>query len=149
MHLKDFSLVSPDIQSGDLLKAIETAIPATAIKQAIAKTKVEEERNRSLPAQLVVSLVIAMSLWSKDSMRDVLKNLIDGLSEAWVKVGKYWRIPCKSAITQARQRLGARVMSQLFHSLVRPMATTDTLGTFVNGLRVVGKRWYLFQCPRQ
>ncbi|MEI2583827.1 hypothetical protein V5G28_035160 [Scytonema sp. PRP1] len=33
-------------------------------------------------------LVIAMSLWSKDSMRGVLKNLIDGLSEAWVKVGK-------------------------------------------------------------
>ncbi len=34
-----------------------------------------------------------MSLWSKDSMRDVLKNLIDGLAEAWVKVGKYWRVP--------------------------------------------------------
>ena len=50
-------------------------------------------------------------------MRDVLKNLIDGLAEAWVKVGKYWRVPCKSAITQARQRLGTRVMSQLFHQL--------------------------------
>lgn len=34
-------------------------------------------------------------------MRDVLKNLIDGMSEAWVKVGKYWRVPYKSAITQA------------------------------------------------
>ena len=71
-----------------------------------AKNKVEEERHRSLPAQLVVCLIIAMSLWSRNSMRDVLKNLIDGLSEAWVKVGKYWRIPCKSAITQARQRYG-------------------------------------------
>jgi hypothetical protein len=81
VHLKDFSLLSPNIQSGDLLKAIETAIPSTAIEQAIATTKACEERNRSLPAQLVVCLVIAMSLWSKDSMRDVLKNLIDGLSE--------------------------------------------------------------------
>ncbi len=78
-----------------------------------------------------------MSLWSKDSMRDVLKNLIDGLSESWVKVGKYWRVPCKSAITQARQRLGARVMSQLFHQLIRPMATQETLGAFLNGLRIV------------
>ncbi len=26
-------------------------------------------------------------------MRDVLKNLIDGLTFAWVKVGKYWRVP--------------------------------------------------------
>ena len=129
--------MSPEIQSGDVLKAIEMAIPATAIEQAIANTQTEEERKRSLPAQLVVSLVIAMSFWSKDSMRDVLKNLIDGMSEAWVKVGKYWRVPCKSAITQARQRLGARVMSDLFHRLVRPMATTETLGAFLNGLRIV------------
>lgn len=136
-HLKDFSLLSPTIQSSDLLKAIELAIPTTAIEEAIVTSKANEERNRSLPAQLVVCLLIAMSLWSRDSMRDVLKNLIDGLSETWVKVGKYWRVPCKSAITQARQRLGARVMSQLFHRLVRPMATTETLGAFLNGLRIV------------
>ena len=46
------------------------------------------------PAQLVVCLVIAMSLWSKDSRREVLKNLIDALNEAWIKIGKYWRFPC-------------------------------------------------------
>jgi hypothetical protein len=110
VHLKEFSLVSPKIQSTEIFKAIEVAIPATSIEQAMpaagyanAKTKVEEERHRSLPAHLVICLIIAMSLWSRDSMRDVLKNLIDGLSEAWVKIGKYWRIPCKSAITQARQ----------------------------------------------
>ena len=137
VHLKDFSLVSPEIQSGDVLKAIEMAIPAFVIEQAIANTQTEQERKRSLPAHLVVSLVIAMSFWSRDSMRDVLKNLIDGMSDAWVKVGKYWRVPCKSAITQARQRLGARVMSDLFHRLVRPMATTETLGAFLNGLRIV------------
>ncbi|MBD2415549.1 IS4 family transposase [Nostoc calcicola FACHB-3891] len=112
-------------------------MPAFVIEQAIANTQTQEERKRSLPAQLVVSLVIAMSFWSKDSMRDVLKNLIDGMSEAWVKVGKYWRVPCKSAITQARQRLGARVMSDLFHQLVRPMATTETMFAFLNGLRIV------------
>ncbi len=63
-------------------------------------------------------------------MRDVLKNLIDGLNDAWVKVGKYWRVPCKSAITQARQRLGAGVMRQLFHQLVQPMATKETFLSF-------------------
>ena len=101
MNLKDFELVSPVIQASEILRAIEVAIPPVAIEQAIAETKAQECRTRSLPAQLVISLVIAMSLWSKDSMRDVLKNLIDGLSSAWVKVGKYWRVPCKSAITQA------------------------------------------------
>lgn len=129
--------MSPRIQSTEIFKAIETAIPGTSIEQAIAKIKVKEERYRSLPAQLVVCLIIGMSLWSKDSMRDVLKNLIDGLSEGWVKVGKYWRIPCKSAITQARQRLGSGVMRQLFDQLVRPMANSATIGAFLNGLRIV------------
>lgn len=88
-------------------------------------------------AVLVVSLIVAMSLWSKDSMRDVLKNLIDGLNEVWLKTGKFWKTPCKAAITKARKRLGPVVMSQLFHQLVRPMATTETVGAFLNGLRVV------------
>ena len=137
MHLKKFSLLSPKSPSTEIFKAIEIAIPASAIEEAITKTKVEEKRHRALPAQLVVCLVIAMSLWSKDSIRDVLNNLIDGLNEAWVKIGKYWRFPCKSVITQARQRLGSGVMRQLFHSLVRPMATVETVGAFLNELRVV------------
>ena len=85
-----------------------------------------------------------MGLWSKDSMRDVLKNLIDGLSEAWVKVGKYWRVPCKSAITQARQRLGSRVMSQLFHQLVKPMATGETCLSIFEWITSSSNRWYWF-----
>jgi len=123
MNLQDFSLVSPEIQVGEILRAIEVAMPPEVIESAIAQTAAQERRTRSLPAHLVVSLVIAMSLWSRDSMRDVLKNLVDGLTEARVKVGKYWRIPCKSAITQARKRLGPRVMTKLFHQLVHPMAT--------------------------
>jgi hypothetical protein len=29
------------------------------------------------------------------------------------------------------------MMSQLFHQLVKPMATGETLGAFLNGLRIV------------
>lgn len=52
-----------NIPGCEVLKAIEMAIPAMAIKEAIAKTQTTEERKRSLPAQLVVSLVIAISFW--------------------------------------------------------------------------------------
>ena len=110
---------------------------ASAIASSIAKTKVEEKRHRQEPAQLVVCLVIAMSLWSKDSMRDLLKNLIDGLNEAWVKIGNNWRILCKSAITKPQQRLGAGVLRQLFHQLARPMPTREIIGAFINKLRIV------------
>jgi hypothetical protein len=93
MNLKDFSFVSPVIQAGEILRAIEVAIPPEAIERVLQQTNSHEDRTRSLPADLVVTLVIAMSLWSRDSMRNVLKNLVDGLTEAWVKVGKYWRVP--------------------------------------------------------
>lgn len=112
-------------------------IASEAIEQAIGDTEAREERERALPSHLVVCLVIAMSLWSKDSMRSVLKNLVDGLSEASLRVGQYWQVPCKSAITKARQRVGCRVMSQLFHLVVRPLASPETSGAFIAGLRVV------------
>jgi hypothetical protein len=112
MQLKEFSLIFPEIESGGVLTALETAISPEAIEQVIANTNTQQERSRSLPSHLVVSLVIAMSLWAKDSMRSVLKNLVDGLSTRWVRVGQYWRVPCKSSITEARQRVGPRVMSQ-------------------------------------
>ncbi len=118
MQLKEFSLLVPSIESGTVLKALETAIPSAAIEQAIGETKATEARKRALPSHLVVGLIIAMSFWSKASMRTVLKNLVDGLSEAWVRVGLYWRVPCKSSITEARQRIGSGVMSRLFHIVV-------------------------------
>ena len=137
MPYKKLLLESPKLKSSEIFKAIEIAIPSTEIEAAILKTKAKEKRHRALPSQLVVCLIVAMSLWSKDSMRDVLKNLIDGLNEVWLKTGRYWKIPCKAAITKARKRLGCLVMSQLFHQLVRPMAPTETVGAFLNGLRVV------------
>jgi len=86
-------------------------------------------------------------LWSSASMRAVLKNFVDGLSEAWVKVGQYWRVPCKSSITEARQRVGCQVMSQLFHLVVRPLATPETPGAILGGLRIMAVDGTVFDVP--
>jgi len=43
-------------------------------------------------------------------LSSVLKNLVDGLSEIWVRVGRYWLDLCKSSITEARQRVGCLVL---------------------------------------
>jgi hypothetical protein len=147
MQLKEFSLRAPQVELGTVLKALETAIPTEAIEQAIAQTHSNEERKRALPSHLVICLVIAMSLWSKASMRTMLKHLVDGLSEAGVKVGKYWRVPCKSSITEARQRIGTQVMSRLFHLVVRPLATENTPGAFLGGLRIMAVDGTVFEIP--
>ncbi len=137
MQLKEFSLISPVIESADVFTAIETAIPLEVIEQTIGTTKAIEGRKRKLPSQLVVCLVIAMSLWSSDSMTTVLKNLVNGLSRQWTKLGKYWQVPNSASISEARQRVGCRVMSQLFERVARPKATMETPGAFLGGLRVM------------
>lgn len=147
MQLKEFSLISPAIEPGTVLKALETPIPREAIEKAIADTHSNEERKRALPSHLVVCLVIAMSLWSKASMRTVLKNLVDGLSEVWVRVGQYWRVPCKSSITEARQRIGCGVITRLFHLVVRPLATAQTPGAFLGEMRVIAVDGTVFDVP--
>jgi hypothetical protein len=120
-----------------VFKAIETVIPLEVIEQTISNTQAKEERQRKLPSQLVVCLVIAMSLWSNDSMTTVLKNLVNGLSRQWTRLGKYWRVPNSASISEARQRLGSQVMSQLFERVVHPLATPETPGAFLGGLRVM------------
>ena len=133
MHLKEFSFISPVIEATLVFKAIETVISPDLIAESLGNTNSVEERKRKLPSSLVVCLVIAMSLWSNDSMGAVLKNLVNGLSRQWTKLGQYWRVPNSASITEARQRLGCRVMSQLFEQIVGHRASPQTPGAFLGG----------------
>src|SRR4028118_2107367 len=148
MQLKELSFISPAIESKLIFKAIETAISPDEIAQTLGSTSSMEERKRKLPSSLVVCLVIAMSLWSSDSMGTVLKNLVHGLSRQWTKLGQYWRVPNSASITEARARVGCRVMSQLFARIVRPMATIETPGAFLGGLGVMAVDAILFGLAR-
>ena len=137
MQLKEFSLISPALEAQEIFQAIQTVIPPEAIAIALEKSNSLEKRKRKLPASLVVCLVIAMSIWSLDSMATVLQNLVNGLNRQWTKLGQYWKTPISSSISAARQKLGCQVMSCLFHSIVKPLATVKTPGAFLGGLRVM------------
>lgn len=138
MSLQHFSLVSPALESGSVFNAIESAIPKDIIHQAIEKAGVKEKRCRLLPTHLVICLIVALSFWSRAPVRDVLKNLLEGVGDHRLSLGEKWHIPTRAAITKARQRVGPRVMSTLFNLLTRPVATLQTPGAFLNGLRMVG-----------
>ena len=92
MQLQKFLLVAQGIGAGEVLRAIETAIPTETIEQVLGQTDRRETRKRKLrclrramPTHLVVCLVIAMSIWSSDSMRTVLKNLGSRFTDTLVK----------------------------------------------------------------
>lgn len=137
MQLREMSLISPEIDPGELLQAIETVIPSERIDQAIEATNSQEQRNRRLPTHVVVALVIALHFWSQDSIPDVFKNLMDGLSNQWIRLSQRYQAPSKSAISEARQRVGPQVMSRLFALVARPLATPQTVGAFLGGLRMM------------
>jgi hypothetical protein len=137
VQLKEFSLINPKLEASLVFQAIQTVISPEAINEELEKSNSFEKRQRKLPASLVVCLVIAMSLWSSDSMGTVLQNLVNGLNKQWTKLGQYWQTPNSSSITTARQKLGCQIMSRLFNSIVRPGATVETSGAFLGGLRVM------------
>lgn len=134
MQLRDFSLTCAEIPPGELLKAIETAVTPEVISLAIAQTKSGQRRHRRLPSHLIVTLVMAMSLWSADNIVDVLKNLVNGLSTQRIRLGQRWQTPTKSSIMEAREPVGCQVMSHLFANVARPRATEETPATFLQGL---------------
>ncbi len=96
MLLKEFSLINPKIEAGQVLQALQTVISPELIDETLRETNATEERKRQLPSSLVVCLVIAMSLWSSDSMTSALQNLVNGLNRQWTKLGERWKIPSSS-----------------------------------------------------
>ena len=57
-------------------------------------------------ARLVVALVIALSLWARDSVREGLLNLVEGLREGEPDPWRASQPPVTSALRQARRRRG-------------------------------------------
>lgn len=147
VQLKELSLTSPTISAEAVLQAIALAIPSESIARAIESTQSERQRTRKLPTHLVVALIIAMSLWSKDSIEDVLENLVHGLSAQWIRLSQRWKKPSKSSISEARQQVGPQVMSRLFHLVARPLGTEQTPGAFLKGLRLMAVDGTVFDLP--
>jgi len=147
VQLKELSLTTPKISPEEILQAIAIARPSQMLEAAIESTRSQHQRHHMLPTHLVVALIIAMSLWSKDSIEDVLQNLVQGLSGQWVRLSQRWKKPSKSSISEARQRVGPQVMSRLFHLVARPLGTEQTPGVFLNGLRLMAVDGTGFDLP--
>jgi hypothetical protein len=110
--------------------------PADLVDEVIAQSGRTEQRNRSLPARVMSYFAIGMALYSEGSYEDVLGQLTDGL--AWASG---WReefsLPSKSAIFQARARLGSEPLAQLFARVAAPMAGPGAPGAWLAGRRLV------------
>lgn len=110
--------------------------PPAVVDEVIAGAGRKEQRHRSLPARTMAYFAVGMALHSEGSYEDVLGLLTDGLSWAEPDTEPV-RLPSKSAISQARERLGSEPLKALFARVAQPLATGDTPGSFLAGRRMV------------
>ena len=117
------------------VEAIGRAVPMTEVKAVIEETGIQHVRERKLHLVAIVFLVIAMGIYTRLSIGDVMRKLAQGLRFVWRDPNH--RLPRDSALTYRRYQLGARPLVRLFHRVCRPMTTPETRGAFLFGLRMM------------
>ena len=127
-----------DRRLSDLISVglVTRVFPPGIVDEVIAESGRTEQRHRSLPARVVAYFAIAMALYAEGSYEDVFAQLTDGLSwsSRW---SESFTPPSKSAIFQARARLGAAPLKALFARVARPLASPGSKGAFLAGRRLV------------
>ena len=114
---------------------VTRTFPPTLVDEVVASCQRTEQRNRSLPARTMAYFSIGMALHAEGSYEDVLGLMCDGL--AWTTDEEPLVLPSKSAIFQARARLGAEPVKALFEQVAIPLATDGHPEAFLSGRRLV------------
>lgn len=118
------------------LGVITKFFPADRIHEVLRETNRASTRNRDLPAHVVVYYVIALALYMRSSYREVLRCLLEGVQWLMNPSAKI-KVAGKSAISQARSRLGVEPMKKLYDVLVTPIAEPRTKGAWYRQWRLV------------
>ncbi|WP_298683891.1 IS4 family transposase [uncultured Thiothrix sp.] len=98
--------------SGDFtsFENLSAFLDPSIIEQSFETAKVATLRKRRLPLESVLWLVIGMSLFRQQSVWDIAKQLE-------IMLPGQRPLAAPSALVQARQRLGAEAVQQVFHGL--------------------------------
>ena len=118
------------------LGVIAKTFPLERVRSVLAATGKASERERDLPAHVVVYYAIALALYMQSSYREVLRCLLEGLQ--WLMDPAVApRVAGNSGISQARTRLGWQPLRQLHDELVKPIAVAATRGAWYRHWRLV------------
>lgn len=114
----------------DRLVGLEQVIPAEAVREAIRISGQNNGRG-PLTSEVMMWVILAMGVLTDVPIRQVFKHARRLRPEE--------PSPGRSALCQARRRLGVQPIRHLFEAVVRPLATPDGVPTaFFNCLRWMG-----------
>jgi hypothetical protein len=115
---------------------LASVCPHHLIEEVLAETGRASQRERLLPAPAVVYYVMALALWREAPLEEVLRVVCEGLH--WLGGGGATGVQAsKSAISQARTRLGDEVMHRLAQRVLRPLAPPGAAGAWYRGWRIM------------
>lgn len=117
------------------VEALDHSVPHAALIFALQAERVHEHRERKLTLAAVMLLLITMNLYPHLSLGAVWRKLVQGLRFIWPD--PEISLVTEPALTYRRYQIGARPIVTLFHQVCKPLATPQTLGAFLFGLRVM------------
>jgi len=118
------------------LGVLTEAVPVAVVDEVLQQTGRRNWRARHLLPRVMVYYVMALTLYAHASYDTVLRELMEGLR--WLRwEGAALDLVCKSAITQARVRLGEAPLRELFRRLAQPLADPRAPGAWYQGRRLV------------
>ena len=118
------------------LGVLTASVPLDVVHAVLQETDRASERERALPAHVMVYYCIAMALYAEVSTREVLRCLLEGIR--WLGGDASTVVPAsKAGISQARTRLGATPLEALYRRVVAPIAVAGTPGAWYRGWRVM------------
>lgn len=115
---------------------LSRVFPLWRVEEAVEAAGRRERRHRALPASVVTYFAVALGLYAEESYEDIMERLTEGLSWASGWEERY-RMPSKSAIFQARDRLGAEPVKRLFEAAAKPLGAAGDSEVFLAGRRMV------------
>lgn len=125
---------------------LTTRFPLDVVHAVLQETNRRSQRERALPAHVLMYYVIALGLFRPQDTREVLRILQEGL-KAIFGGRREVRMAGKAAISQARSRLGAEPVKRLYERVVKPVATRQTRGAFYREWQVVALDGFTLEVP--
>lgn len=121
-------------------------VPRELVDEVVMSLGRKELRKNKLPARVVVYFVMALALFYSDGYEEVMRKLAGGLQYlgTW---RRDWTVPSPGGLCQARQRLGAGVMRELFERVSMPCAMRSTAGAWLAGRRLMALDGFGMEAP--
>ena len=129
-----------------VLEALARFVPPETIRSVLTQTGRKSQRIRRLPATAVVWLAIAIGIWTDLDIPAIWRQVVGTLRSLFLALDAR-HPPCKSALSQARTRLGPCAMRQLFVATSAPIALDQTRGAFYKGMRLMAIDGVRFDMP--